>query len=232
MFSWDASFFEPLSTIVDPPGTALGTFTMPRVREIGRIVRLQVQRQSLKIPAPSAALHGRLYAPAPLIEVASLRVSPSGVVGRSDYQTDLVDVHHAQHASSKNVNGANAISIGFTAHYGLMRDRFGSHLTDGIAGENVLVDSAERVDLQMLGAEPALIIETRDGQRVRLQDVIVAEPCVEFTRFALGFGPADASGQAVTDGLRFLRFGMRGFYARPAGPEAVVRAGDRVLRPG
>src|SRR2546426_4214324 len=48
------------------------------------------------------------------------------------------------HPNTKNEDGAHGVSIGFTTHYALMRERFGDRLTPGCAGENVLVETARR----------------------------------------------------------------------------------------
>jgi hypothetical protein len=121
----------------------------------------------------------------------------------------------------------NAISIGFTAHDAAMTERFGTHLTLGSAGENVIVRSAAVIDAATAAA--GLAIRTGDGNLVRLESVIVAEPCIEFTRFALRLDDDERSGETVTEGLRFLRGGMRGFYACYAGSAVVLRTGDTVF---
>jgi hypothetical protein len=69
------------------------------------------------------------------------------------------------------------------------------------------------------------------GGLVELERVVIAEPCVEFTRFALQLGPSDPSTADVTEGLRFLRQGTRGFYATCTAADAVVRPGDAVFVP-
>jgi len=197
------------------------------VQQIGRIVRLQVQRASLKVPNPEGARHPRRFDPAALAHVEALELTARGVRGLLDSQTPIVDVHNVEHPSSKNSDGINGISVGFSSHYAAMRERFGAHLVDGAAGENILVEADRRVEADTL--ETGLAIETRDGSLVRLERIVVAEPCVEFTRFALRLGPADPSSDDVTEGLRFLRAGTRGFYATLAGSTAVVRPGDAVF---
>jgi hypothetical protein len=123
----------------------------------------------------------------------------------------------------------NGISIGFTAHYAAMRERFGAHLDNGAAGENVLVQTPSTSTISLEALQGGIAVRTRDSQLARLDNVLVAEPCVEFTRFALRFGDADRPGDEVTEGLRFLRGGMRGFYATFAGASVVVRPGDAVI---
>jgi hypothetical protein len=108
-----------------------------------------------------------------------------------------------------------------------MRQRFGERLWDGIAGENVLVAAPDPVSVEQLRG--GIGVRSQDGQMARLDEIVVAEPCVEFSRFALGFGHADRSNEHVTQALRFLRQGMRGFYATFAGEAVVLRRGDAVF---
>jgi hypothetical protein len=194
------------------------------VCEIGLIKHVQLQRSSLK----QGQRPHRYYDPAPLLLVERLRLEAGGVsVMRVDGEP-IIDVHHANHPETKQQLGVNGISIGFTSHYRAMRDRYGAHLTDGCAGENILVESDQLWSLDDLGA--ALLIECADGRRVALDGLVVAAPCVEFSRFAhLSADPLTADQLRTT--LQFLDGGMRGFYARLAdGQDPVdIRAGDRVF---
>jgi len=109
-----------------------------------------------------------------------------------------------------------------------MRERYGAHLPDGCAGENILVESDHLWSIDQLGA--ALMIECADGQLVALDGLMIAAPCVEFSRFAhLSAEPLDSDQLRAT--LQFLDGGMRGFYARLADGQrgAEIRAGDRVF---
>jgi hypothetical protein len=220
---------------------------------LGQIVRLQVQRSSLKLPNADGAAHPQRFDPSPLVPVPRLLLQPQGVIGLLDDGSRIVDVHHAEHPASKNQRGINDVSVGFTAHYAIMREQFGAHLSDGIAGENVLIQTAERIELDELSG--GLAIETQDGTLAVLEAVVVAEPCVPFTRFCLRLAPAEPSGERVTDSLNQLRQGLRGYYANYAGagagagsgvgagtdggggvgaapPGVVLRVGDRVRRLG
>jgi hypothetical protein len=189
---------------------------------IGTIVRLQVQRSSLKIGEDRR----RRYDPAPIQPVQALDLMPGGVVGWTETGERVLDVHHMDHPLSKNRNGDNGISIGFTSHYELMRSRLGDHLFDGLAGENILVATDRRFDASDLPER--LEIETTDGTTIELGGVMVAEPCVEFTRFAMRF-PDDARPDAtVTEALDFLRRGVRGYYATHLGAPARVQRNDRL----
>ncbi len=192
------------------------------MRLIGTIVRLQVQESSLK-----AGDKPRRYDPAPIRSVPAIGLSAAGVVGLVENGESIVDVHHHDHPASKNRRGENGISLGFTGHYRAMRQRFGQHLADGIAGENILIEADRQFQVEELAA--GVVVEGTGGKRLELRPVIVAAPCVEFSRYALNF-PDDARPDAtVTEALRFLDAGMRGFYATYEGEPAVVEVGARVF---
>lgn len=191
------------------------------MQSIGRIVRLQVQTSSLKVGSSP-----KRYDPAALHAVSEVRVTPSGVIGIADDGADLLDVHNSEHPDSKNRGGENGLSIGFTGHYDLMRDRFGQHLDDGIAGENILVATDRLVTEEEL--DEGVVILGKDGVALPLHTVFPAAPCVEFTRFALRWPDDLRPDRRVTEGLQFLDGGMRGYYASYAGPPAIIAVGDEV----
>lgn len=200
---------------------------MPRLtpadRCIGVIIRLQVQESSLKVGQAPV----RRYDPSPLHEVTALSLTPAGVVAPGENGAQIVDVHHLEHPASKQRLGINALSIGFTSHYAAMRDRFGAHLSDGIAGENILVETE-----RMLRAEDlvgSVVIETQGGASVPLQRIVVAAPCVEFSRYALRFPDDHRPDATVTEALQFLHQGVRGYYAAYDGNPVLIRVGDRLL---
>ncbi len=188
---------------------------------IGTIVRLQVQESSLKVGQKP-----RSYDPAPLHVVQALRLSPGGVIGVMVNGETLVDVHHQDHPASKNRKGANGISLGFTTHYAAMRDRFGEHLTDGIAGENILIETTRQFGCEDLAR--GVVIERPSG-RLALHPIVVAAPCVEFARYALLLPASTRPDARVTEALRFLDAGMRGFYATYEGMPAAVEVGAQVF---
>lgn len=210
-----------------PPYPGLSAHELTRVHDlIGPIVRVQVQVEPLK----RGERGGRWYEPAPITAVAGLRLEPGGVCGVGD--TVLLDVHHSDHPQSR-FRGGNGISIGFTGHYAVMRAAFGPHVADGIAGENILVTSTRVwTEAELAGG---LLAATADGV-VRLDRVLVAAPCVEFSRFCLGLDPAARPDRRVTTALQALDGGIRGFYATwapgsdAALPGPVIRPGDRVFR--
>jgi hypothetical protein len=197
------------------------------MRLLGEIVGLQTQISSLKIgDAPR-----RRYDPAALRAVPRLALSEDGVTGLTETSERVPDVHNRTHPASKNRGGTNGISVGFTSHYAAMRTRFGDHLTDGIAGENILVrlpHAATIISEDDLRGN--LLIENGDGT-ARLTDLVVAAPCVEFSRFALRFPDELRPDRTVTEAVQFLGEGMRGFYATYRGEQATIALGNRVYLP-
>lgn len=179
---------------------------------IGTVVRLQVQRAPLK-PGPRGA---RVYDPSPLQQVTALEVTPRGVVGDG-----ILDVHHADHPDTR-FRGGNGLSVMTASRYAVLRERYGAHLVDGVAGESLLLDTEHLEDLS-----GPLLLDTPEG----LLELTgrPAEPCVEFTRFVLQ-RPVGDTGPEVRAALADLDGGARGYYlaTESAGP---VTVGARLLRP-
>jgi hypothetical protein len=193
------------------------------MRPLGTIARLQIQRSTLKV-GPTLAL--RRYHPEPILSIAEAGVAGAGVTARDEEGRSLLDVHHREHPETKqSQRGVNAVSVGFTSHYDAMRSRFGDHMTDGIAGENILLHADALVSESDLAG--GLVITTADGRELLLENLIIAEPCVEFTRYALRYPPDARADAPFNDALAFLRDGMRGFYATYRGEPLTVRLGDR-----
>jgi hypothetical protein len=190
------------------------------MREIGTIKQVQIQRSSLKVgERPS-----RHYDPSPLLVVEGLLLTPGGAIGLKD-DVHIIDVHHADHPDSRNA-GPNATSFGFTSHYRAMRARFGDHLVDGCAGENILIDADQQLTLEVIAQQVAIQISS--GEIVYLRHVMVAAPCVEFSQYAART-PNPLSSQQMKETLQFLDNGMRGFYATLDGQPQSVQPGDRVF---
>ena len=192
------------------------------MQDIGTVVRLQVQESSLKVGNKP-----RRYDPLPIRSVPAISLGSAGVVGLAENGEHIVDVHHREHPSSKNRGGENGISLGFTAHYLAMRRRFGQHLRDGIAGENFLIEVDRR--FQEVELANGVVVEGTGGRPLELHPVIVAAPCVEFARYALEFPDGARPDATVTEALRFLDAGMRGFYATYEGEPVVVEIGAGVF---
>ena len=146
---------------------------------VGTVSRLQVQRSPLK-PGPRGA---RTYDPAPLLEVPEVELGPGGVVGLGP-DGPLVDAHHVDHAQSRNVRGANGVSVLPRAHYDALRARFGDRVVDGCAGETLLLETDRALAEDDL--EGTLLLDTVDGPPLALTGGRAAPPCVEFSRWLLG----------------------------------------------
>lgn len=193
------------------------------MRRIGQVRQVQIQRGPLK----QGNKPHRYYDPAPLLVVERLLLTPQGVIGVTSEGEELIDVHHAAHPESRNA-GVNGISLGFTSHYNAMREKFGAHLTDGRAGENILIETNEEFSRAIPGGRVA--IQARESGRLAcLEHVEVAAPCVEFSHFALNeLMPVPAA--TLREALMFLDHGRRGFYATLRGGEPfIVRAGDSIF---
>ena len=193
------------------------------LRPLGRIARLQIQ---LKSPI-SGERPNRVYDPSPesVIAVEEMTLTPLGALVRLPDGVTMLDIHHAHHPSTKNDDNTNALSVNFTSHYDLMRAEFGGHLWDGSAGENILVETLSRVQLESLAN--GLAIQPRGGEPVWLCQVLMAHPCRPFSGFVMGGTEA-----TVKSALQFLDHGMRGYYCALAQEQPVtIAVGDTVLVP-
>ncbi|MDQ6662564.1 MAG: hypothetical protein M3Z24_16565 [Chloroflexota bacterium] len=193
------------------------------MKEIGRITRVQVQPSSLKIEHFDESY----YDPSPLRVVERLHLTPDGIIGITTESAQIIDVHHVKHPTSHNRRKKNGVSLGFTSHYEAMRIKFGPHLIDGRAGENMLIESSAIQKLEDLGQQ--LAIQSKEtGELVYLSTLKVAAPCVEFSHFA-AHATLPLEAKQLKETLQFLHKGIRGFYATATG-EGIVKVGDRVFR--
>lgn len=194
------------------------------MKEIGRIVRLQLQTKPLKWGDGE----NRKYDPQAIQEVPALTLTPDGCLHTSPNQT-LTDVHHLHHPLSRNRQArgsANAISFNFTTHYQQLRHQFGGHLTDGIAGENILIETSQswQIEQFILG----ITIRSHDGQLITLASVEIATPCLPFALFAL-HKPHRPSVELVKNALLFLDNGLRGFYCHWGNSPITLVGGETVF---
>ena len=104
-----------------------------------RIVRLQVQRS----PAKAGKAPLRFYDPSSLVSVGSIEAGPQGVTGVADDGEKIIDIHHQQHPKSRDRKGRAGILFMGTGDYAALRERYGDHVADGIAGETVLLDAPD-----------------------------------------------------------------------------------------
>lgn len=190
------------------------------MRPLGKIVRLQIQRASLKQGDGEL----RIYNPGPLMAAGELTLARAGACAPAPDGSLTIDIHNSTHPQTKN-GGHNALSFVFTSHYAAMQARFGGHLPIGCAGESILIETDEVISLDQVAM--GVVIETKTG-RVSLRNVIVARPCSSFSKFAIG--KAGAPTDEVKAALQFLDQGMRGFYCELAGESpATISLGDRAL---
>lgn len=193
------------------------------MRQIGQIKQVQIQRAALKLGQKPH----RYYDPSSILVVEKLLLTSGGVLGETAGGEQLLDVHNIDHPTSRNA-GVNGVSLGFTSHYRAMREKFGAHLRDGCAGENILVEVSEEFQLEALGKRVALR-SRESGVLAYLESLKVAAPCVEFSHFALNeVMPVPA--ELLRETLIFLDRGRRGFYATFTSAEPfALRAGDSVF---
>jgi hypothetical protein len=193
------------------------------MERLGTIVRLQVQLDSIKT---QGAVHEQ-YTPYPnLTSVPVLHLTADGVQGETAAGEMLPDVHHRTHPHSK-FRGDNGVSIMFTGHYAALRERFGAHLCDGIAGESILIERDGIVPLEMVAGGVVIVGPDRE---IPIAPWDVAHPCSPFSKFCLDIPAESTPDRRVTETLQFLEHGMRGFtavYAADLGT-AEIHIGDVV----
>jgi hypothetical protein len=197
----------------------------PQLQLLGRIARLQIQTAPLKLGEKP----DQRYDPAALLVVETLTLTAAGAEARRPAGLGgerVLDVHHLQHPQSRQNQGENALSVGFTAHYAALRAHFGEHAALGCAGENIIVATDQRITLDTIRG--GLFIQgAAQSALVALDQVQVAAPCLPFTRYMLR---EPAAGDKLKRSLQFLDGGLRGFYVALAGAGPVtVILGDPVF---
>lgn len=193
---------------------------MPKGEPIGPIVRLQIQQIPIKVK-------GVGYLPEQIMPIDRATVDAWGMLGW-DGDRWVVDAHHKAHPSRRG-GGRRPLSIGFTGHYALMEERFGSAPV-GVAGENIIVDGSA-FSLTDLGE--GVVVENATGDLIPLERPRVAAPCVEFTSFMLELDEV-APLREIEAPLADLHDGRRGFIvAADHSPQPVeVALGDMVYLAG
>lgn len=194
-------------------------------RDLGRVKLVQIQPDGLIIETPS----GYIYDASRLVKVDRLRITSLGIEATTPQGERVLDIHHVNHPD-KAYDEDDLISIGFTSHYQAMRARFGEHMVDGIAGENIIIEYNKEVWTEDLG--PQIAIEnTETGQMTLLDLVCFAAPCDEFSHFAAQSQDKRLPAADLKSTLKFLNNGRRGFLLvlRDGQEAAAVQAGDRVF---
>ena len=193
------------------------------MKELGRVTFVQIQQSPMKVHVSATK---REYRPDPLLRVQRLLLTADGILGYTASGERIMDVHHVAHPQTRS-RGDNSVSLGLLTHYSSLRSRFGPHMQDGVAGENILITVNPGADP---GPVPSRIFleSSVDFQLIELTAVQPAPPCVEFSRFALN---RESGPEEIRQTLQFLEGGRRGYYAALVEQDCqcFVQAGDRLL---
>ncbi len=196
--------------------------------KLGTVKLVQLQPTGLIIKETRAP-SGYFYDASRRVEVDQLTISSLGIEATTRAGEHVLDIHHLNHPH-KEYDDDDLICIGFTSHYEAMRSRFGAHLVDGIAGENIIIDCDREIWREDLSRQ--LVIEDANtGYRMRLELVSHADPCQEFSQFALGSPYENPPAKKMKATLQFLGKGRRGFLLvmQDGQKTATVQPGDKVF---
>jgi len=194
------------------------------IRELGKVKLLQIQPTGLIVDTPS----GDFYDATRRVEVESLIITPLGIEAHLSDRELVLDIHHIKHPDKSYKD--DLVCIGFTSHYAAMRERFGGHMQDGTAGENIIIECEREIWLDDLGQQ--VVIENAEtSRRTYLNILRIATPCIEFSHFAANSQHQRLPANELKRILQFLNHGRRGFLLDLAEGQAAatVRAGDRVF---
>ena len=195
------------------------------MRELGMVKLVQLQPSGLIIETPS----GYFYDASRRVEVDRLLITSRGIEATTPDGEHVLDIHHLDHPD-KAYSDDDLVCVGFSAHYEAMRARFGEHMVDGIAGENIIIEYDQEVWPEDLGGQ--IVIEnTETGHRTYLDLVSFAAPCEEFSHFAAQSQHKRLPASELKATLQFLNNGRRGFLLVLRGGQepAIVQPGDRVF---
>jgi hypothetical protein len=196
-----------------------------RSQNLGVVRLVQVQPTGLIIERPP----GSVYDVSRRVEVEQLIITPKGIEAMTAGGEHVLDIHHMDHPD-KAYDDDDLVSIGFTSHYQAMRERFGAHIQDGTAGENIIIEYDREVWMEDLGRQVA-IENGETGQKTLLDVLSFAAPCEEFSHFVANSQHEKLPGAELKATLQFLNNGRRGFLLALHDGEgaATVQAGDRVF---
>lgn len=195
--------------------------------ELGKVKLVQVQPSGLIVETPTGDF---FYDATRRVEVEKLLITFLGIEATTASGEHVLDIHHINHPD-KAYDNDDLVSIGFTSHYEAMRDRFGNHMVDGSAGENIIIENQQEIWLHDLGSQ--VVIESAEtGRSVYFDVVRFAAPCEEFSHFVADSQNERLPSKKLKETLQFLNNGRRGFLlALSDGQEpAIVQAGDMVQR--
>jgi len=192
---------------------------------LGYVKLTQLQPTGLIVNTPS----GEFYDPSRRVVVDSLQISPLGIEAITPDGEHVLDIHHIDHPDKKYDND-DLVCIGFSSHYAAMRARFGEHMIDGIAGENIIIQAEKEIWPEDLGQR--LGFESSETGDITFLDVVkFAAPCEEFSHFAAQSQHQRLPAAELKATLQFLGNGRRGYLlVLSDGQEpAIVQPKDRVF---
>lgn len=192
---------------------------------LGYVKLTQLQPTGLIVNTPS----GEFYDPSRRLVVDSLQISPLGIEAITPDGEHMLDIHHIDHPDKKYDND-DLVCIGFSSHYAAMRARFGEHMIDGIAGENIIIQAEKEIWPEDLGQR--LGFESSETGDITFLDVVkFAAPCEEFSHFAAQSQHQRLPAAELKATLQFLGNGRRGYLlVLSDGQEpAIVQPKDRVF---
>lgn len=192
---------------------------------LGYVKLTQLQPTGLIINTPS----GEFYDPARRVVVDSLQISPLGIEAITPNGEHVLDIHHIDHPDKKYDND-DLVCIGFSSHYAAMRARFGEHMVDGVAGENIIIQAEKEIWPEELGQR--IGFESSETGDITFLDVVkFAAPCEEFSHFAAQSQHKRLPAAELKATLQFLGNGRRGYLlVLSDGQEPViVQPQDRVF---
>lgn len=192
---------------------------------LGYVKLTQLQPTGLIINTPS----GEFYDPSRRVVVDSLQISPLGIEAITPDGEHVLDIHHIDHPDKKYDND-DLVCIGFSSHYAAMRARFGEHMVDGVAGENIIIQTEKEIWPEELGQR--IGFESSETGDITFLDVVkFAAPCEEFSHFAAQSQHKRLPAAELKATLQFLGNGRRGYLlVLSDGQEPViVQPQDRVF---
>ncbi len=196
-----------------------------KIRELGKVKLIQLQPNGLIIETES----GYFYDASRRVEVDQLIINSKGIETINSDGERVLDIHHLDHPD-KAYDDDDLICIGFTSHYDAMRSKFGNHMVDGIAGENIIIEIDREVWSDDLGDQVA-IENKKTGQLMLMDFVSYAKPCDEFSHFTALSQDKRLEPAKLKETLKFLNMGRRGFLLvlKEGQEPATVEVGDLVF---
>lgn len=195
------------------------------LQELGCVKLVQVQPNGLIIETPS----GYFYDVSRRLEVDQLQITSLGIEATTVGGEHVLDIHHISHPD-KAYDNDDLVCIGFTSHYEAMRSRFGEHMVDGSAGENIIIECGDEIWPEDLGN--GIAIENQNtGQLAILDLVSFAAPCNEFSQFVNSSQQERLPPDKLKETLQFLGNGRRGYLLvlRDGQETASVQRGDKAF---